>query len=441
MSTYNNANADVFGPVASAASSSLADTARMHGMTQDGADFVAMVLDPFTDERQQVTGMPDQTGGKSVIRDIRLEQTIQKPSDASVTNWDCNVAIMPGLCLQDGSDSGLRGDWDGKAFTNSTVGGWENDGSVIAWNAVPAGDDTFQSPNSTLAPFTHIYGGVQRPDLCSATRSMRLIAIGYQIINETPDDFISGTNTDYRVDNDHVRSTTDSILNFGPGTEFNTLNPALVGKLPPTNLAAAKQINGITRDTKEGSMVIGCYDTAQHKAEPGWQGSLILRGPAAAARTGTDRPDWLFGPIGVRNHPFGPDILETAIVREVGFLQSGTYLTNLSPETQLRLVVHMVIEEFPSPDDPDMELASYAAPFDPIAMEYLSVIQTNTLPGYPLSWNASGSLTRKFKRLFKKARKFIAPLVEAGGEELMGAGDPYSAAAGAGLMYLGKRMR
>lgn len=447
---YNNANAVRRGP--RDISSSLAEVGRQHGLSTEGAQYVAMACDPFSDERQPVIGLPDQTGGKSVLYDIRRELPITKPASVSSPDpWDCHVALMPCMFNQSPTNNnifGVMGD-HGNCSVN-TLGYlecgdlapgkfWSALGQVITVNTVQNNQETFQEWGE--------YYGVSIPELMGHTDRARLISIGYELINETEDQYVSGAHTDYRCDaNPNVSQAwfqEDPLFLNGanpgiPPTEYCPKYRVVQCFLPPNSVADAKQMGGVTRASSEGSLVIGCLDEYAAAAEPSTCGTVILHrtSPPNGGSAGGGLGDVVFGPRpwdaeGVNGRP-------TVQIREIPFLMSGTYATNLSTETKLRLVVHAVVEVFPGPGDSRMPLAKMCPPYDPVAMEYLSSLQTYTLPGYPVSWNSLGKFTNKLKWLFRKSTKLaglVAPLA-------MAAPDPRVKAIGyglAGYSALGKR--
>lgn len=449
---YNNANAQR--RERRGLSSSLADVGRQHGLSPAGAQFVAMATDPFSDERQPIIGFPDQTGGKSVLYDIRKELPLNQPTYMAGDIWDCHVSIMPCMfnmpnqtvngaqALMSNHEAGhveitgtACGDPAGGAF-------WNANGDVIVVNIVRSGEETFQEWG--------VYDGIPIPELMQNDDRARLISIGYELINETEDQYKSGAHTDYRCDanpnESHAFWLNDPIWTGAGGLPANTYAnryPIKQCFLPPTNLAAAKQIGGVTRASHEGSLVVGCFDDVSTVAEPASNCSVVLHrtGPATGGSAALGYGDVVFG-----TNPWDQELTTPPAlgvnppvhVREIPFLMSGTYATNLSPQTKLRLVLHAVVEVFPGPGDDRMALAKLAPPYDPVALEYLSSLQTFTLPGYPVSWNSFGKYTKKLKWLFRQAQKvagFAAPGV-------MALPDARARAIGLGLLgasQLGKR--
>lgn len=453
---YNNANAQR--RERRGLGSSLADVGRQHGLSPAGAQFVAMATDPFSDERQPIIGFPDQTGGKSVLYDIRKELALSIPNYMTVANpdqiWDCHVSIMPcmfnmpnptfnGTLAEMANHEAGHVELSGANCGNPAGGAfWAAEGHVIVVNMVETGIETFQEHG--------VYDGIPIPELMQNTDRARLISVGYELINETEDQYKSGAHTDYRCDanpnESHAWWMNDPLYAGGAGLPPNTYGPRFPIKqcfLPPNDLASAKQIGGVTRASQEGSLVVGCFDDVSTVAEPATNSAVVLHrtAPANGGQAALGFGDVVFGtnpwerelttgpPLGV-NPPVH--------VREIPFLMSGTYATNLSPQTKLRLVLHAVVEVFPGPGDDRMALAKLAPPYDPVALEYLSSLQTFTLPGYPVSWNSFGKYTKKLKWLFRQAQKvagFVAPGV-------MALPDTRAKAIGLGLLassQLGKR--
>jgi hypothetical protein len=395
--------------------SELAQEGRAMGMSESGAQFVAMAVDPFADERQVVIGMPDQTAGKSNVFDIRQEITVTRPAALTVNDaWDAHVALMPAIAARhDGtSANSYSATWDPSigTFTKLSNLTMQSIGSVLVVVTAPEGADTF-GHRGGVGSGAKEYFTINIPELVDPTQRARLISIGYELINETEDLYKSGAVTDYRVDAD---CNEQLLLDFNAGTPASSLT--LVGSLPPSNLAAAKQINGISRESKEGSLVIGCYDRFDHEAEYPGYGTVLLKQTEDPTSTGGS---WVFG-----ENPTDWTSGEASVYRELPFLQSGSYATNLSGQTKLRVVLHAVVEVFPAPGDVLMQLARNAPAYDPVAMEWLSQLQSKTLPGYPLSWNSSTKFTRALKKIFQTARRTVATLGPAASAVMMASGIP-----------------
>jgi hypothetical protein len=398
-------------------------------MSVSGAQFLAMACDMFSDERQVVIGMPDQTSGKSNVFDIRQEVTISRPVALSVDQaWDCHIALMPVVAGTINTPCNVYAtSWDpstGIVNPLAAISGFDSLGNVIQVVTAAQGDDTYGHRTGSLAPDKE-YFGVQIPELVDPTQRARLISIGYEVVNETEELYTSGAITDYRVDGD---------LNLQFLRPHGALNPAeteayLVGSLPPCNIAAAKQINGVTRAAKEGALVIGCYDRFDHEAEYPGYGRVLLKQTEDPTSVGGS---WLYGE---QPEDWGSN---ATTFRELPFLQSGSYCTNLSGQTKLRVVVHAVIEVFPAPGDPLMPLARDAPAYDPVAMEWLSQLQSKTLPGYPLDWNSSTKFTRALKKIFSTAREVAANVLPVAGRMLAASGNPRAMAAGGAMVAAGR---
>jgi hypothetical protein len=388
-----------------------------HGLTQPGADFVLMAADPFHDQNYRIVGLPDATSGRSRIATIRQEISIEKPgSIAPGDTWSAHVAFMPVVC-GDGNGSSSSSvtaplcdqvtteDANALILSNAQPA-WGNNGSVVVVS-VQAGSGPSFDPASAGCT----YQTVDVPELCDRTERARLLGGGYEIHNTTEELHRSGQVTDYRVDSDLGPS-----IGMVPGTGGPTPMMYLKGTLPPNTLGSAKQINGVTREAADGSMVVICRDQHSHAAELPFQGYWILNRYDEQAVPGTT--DGICCTTPDVATPFEGEPPALPYCRELPFMQSGSYYTGLSYETKLNLSVVFFVEIFPSPGTSEMAYAQPAPSYDPQALELLSYIQSATLPGYPVSWNSLGrftkwihNATKKAARTFDKAARAAKPFL------------------------------
>lgn len=367
-----------------------------HGLSQAGADFVLMATDPFHDENYRIVGLPDQTSGRSYIASIRQEIPIEAHSSGSV--WSAHVAFQPCVFANgDGSATitdGCTVDNLTGVVTSSGTVGWNGNGSVLVVSKQPDTTDSFDPTGAV----PNEYQSIDIPQLVELGTRARLLGGGYEIHNTTEELHRSGQVTDYRVDSDAC--WTNLKCETSPGSAQYRIPSVLKGTLPPNSLAAAKQINGVTREAADGSMVVLCRDEHSHAAILPQRGFSIL-----------ERHDTSSGP-GVTDGfmsqaPYTDLGTEMGVVRELPFMTSGSYYSGLSPQTKLNLSVVFFVEIFPAPGRANMALAQPAPPYDPEALELLSYIQSGTLPGYAVSWNGLGKFTRWMHRRVKDAAKVV----------------------------------
>lgn len=393
--------------------SELAAHSRRHTLSDAGAAFVAQVTDPFSDDAQRVVGMPDQTSGQSIVYDIRQELTIERPSTITADDtFDVHIAMMPLVSTNNVSgttDDSVFVTWSaqtGQVSTVAAVNNWNCDGGVIAVNKVASGSLTFDPTDATSE-----YQFIEVPVLVDPTTRARPLSIAYEVINETEDLYKSGAITDYRIDADPVWTQFDIAGSGG-------IAPCggWIGNLPPSTLAQAKQVNGVTRAATEGSLVVGCFEQRDIPANfPSDCQAVLLRSDSNLTIPANA--------LSLRS-ALQYNSTTTSYVRKLPFMQSGSYASGLAGRSKLRLVAHILVEVFPRPGSELMPIATLAPSYDAMALELISELQSQTLPGYPVSWNGLGKYTKK---LVDAVRKYTSPVLKMAAEVARESGRPGAA--------------
>jgi hypothetical protein len=185
----------------------------------------------------------------------------------------------------------------------------------------------------------------------------------------------------------------------------------LSGTAPPRSLADAKQINGVTREAREGSLVPLCLDDIEFgvhlpssdllrlstglEKTPGSGLGQILEWQATAFKQDDEAGDrWTW-------------------CRELPFMQSGSYYSGLNQNAVLQLNFHCYVETFPSPGNDLMAITSPSPPLDMCALKCVSMIQSSQVAGYHVSENGIGDFFRKaFHALKDGFNKIVKPTLE-----------------------------
>lgn len=383
------------------------------GLSEAGQRYVTLAADPFHDFNIRIAGKPDGANGRSLIRNIRQELSITKPTSFAAGKWDCHIAYIP--VRTESTDAVMRPITTNLSDHNSTSYGvmvkdagsisapWDPQGFIVICK-VPNADATFvPQDSSTVAAQRAEYEVLVIDDLTDWTRA-RLVSGGYEVYNTTELLNKSGSVTDYCQENNvTLGNYVDqwSVVTDDVGGNSYMSKTGFIGSLPPIDLASAKQINGVTRDAAEGSYVT--FKLASQSDPPSYPtiGSAILLGP----------PDSSGLAAGWSTFAFQNDrssVTGSSMTRRDDFLQSGSYFAGLSDSTSLELVLQAVVEVFPPPGSKDMATASPTAAFDPEAIACLIRIQNKLPPGVPVSENAKGDFFRRIVRVAKDLAKGVS---------------------------------
>jgi hypothetical protein len=378
-----------------------------------------MAVDPFHDFDLPVAGMPDESNGRSLIRNIRQEVAITAPTTVvAPAKWDCHIAYFPIRCRNySGGGAGVMtpatintGDPTSTAYGVFSAGvaanGWNTEGFLVACK-VPAGQPTFDE-GYTLAE----YDIIKVDDLLDWKRA-RLIAGGYEVHNTTEELKKSGSVTDYVTEceyslssmkNVHSKRFTidDNAVSGGDTGSGTSAITGYVGPCPPSTLGEAKQINGVTRAAALGSYVQ--LRLARTELAPSYPiGGVVGYIGTQAPSTGICNA-WLGHGLDLDATPGASG---WSMSRKDAFMQSGSYYSSLSTESSLDLVLHAIVEVFPGPGDEDMATASPTAPYDPMALAILSQLQNQLPPGCAVGDNGIGDFFRRVVGIAKSITRNV----------------------------------
>jgi len=444
------------------------------GLKPSSYDYALNCLDPFHDLSMKVEGFPDSNGEKSIVQTIVRQITIAKPTGAAAGNWDCHVSINPTITgVQAGGDSnpdeyfypvctssppisGAYGYTTGDillpllstagaspVYTNYNTATNVIPGGLLQVCAVPSGLDTF----SPVQPA--YYTSINIADVFDTNVNSRVIGIGFEVHNVTPELNIGGTVLCYKNNEspddvaiadafDCARVTVfdqDAGTNaYGPHNEA-AANPYNVGgvlhkrrRLPPTQVADAAQLESKTWNAKFGCLVPVCIDYAQGlpTKRPSGCATLPMRSKTFTSITALNTaPSTGAGmrPFGAGSTPAiaGVDVAtretQTAYMSslnsytttkysavpyttrsvfvptptlELPLVRSGAYFTGLDEKTSLTIVLRVFVEQFPNPGSVFMPLASPSPPYDANLVPLLMQVGSSLAPAYPVSMNAEG---------------------------------------------------
>lgn len=194
-----------------------------HGLSEDGAKWLTLALDPFHDTSVTVQGFPDGFSGVSQTVVERATLTIQKPA-ATVGAWDAHIAINPN-CVNYAQALGFTKSIGGPI---TITGGTNTISGHCDVRRVTAGERTYAS-SVGFAP-----AGLETESLPTSNNMIdqckfRVLSCGVEIVNTTQPLYQSGSVTVYRMPNSvgyaQALSVTDGVHTRGPSVFRQALSP------------------------------------------------------------------------------------------------------------------------------------------------------------------------------------------------------------------------
>jgi len=410
-------------------------------LTPDGRNWLTQALDPFHDTDRKLAGYPDPEGSKTLVQCVNKTLQIAAPGNYV---WDCNIFTLPELNAVDPTLIGTNHPASSGVYNRST--GNESRFSddfiygLINVNSVPTGAPTV--PNLTVAGYVVPNQQViTYPEFLVG--STRIIAMGFEVHNTTPDLYKSGAVVVYRQpQSTQIASMIEAVVrsdsSVPPISYLNSVNTMeFVSYMPPNNVSDALTYNGSRQWNAEEGCYIACQlSTEENPLQVRRNASRkFVEGPLLAAAP-------CFGqwstPTQIINNATG---LPTGIVggttnqtiQPVPWNTSGAYFTGLSPQSTLTLTVRIYFEMSPFDNNLLETMAMPSACFDPVALELYSHVSSMMPAGVKVDENAAGEFWNKVLGVLSS----IAPIVGTALTPILGpAGIALGTAAGAGLKYV-----
>jgi len=355
------------------------------GLSKEGADFVSQSCNLFSNEPLNVIGMPDETGGKSLVYDIEQTFVVTMPDTMAGApgEWDANICFHSMFSSKplNGIDFDLttsRQAYHASGSTSANPNPFGN--GLVHCCAVQTGQPTWTPGEATAE-----YSATLLSLLTEPGRRLRVIAGALKVINSTAALNKQGSVIYYRVESDICQTrVTDAAL---------TPIEALIGSAPPSTAAKAKQSGGVIMGAEDGALCNFAFSSDQHPVSfvRNVNGVLLQYGDGAGSE-----PGWSNAVAGVIDPTANREI------RVLPFQTSGCYFVGLSKETSLTVTARIIVEEFPVPGSALMALGTHSPPSDDKAMAIISLLQSHTHPGYPASFNSWGTFTNILKSIAKQ---------------------------------------
>ncbi len=345
-------------------------------VTPDGKRWLKLALDPFPDETRTCGGFPDMISSKSNIVPLRLTTTVSGASFP--TPWDCLIAFngfTDSNVLYQTTKSGNRFTAVGQGATGYDIGGVQ---IRSALNSAVLG-----IPQITA----NLFAGMP------TDRPWRLLSGGIEVHNETEPLYRSGKVICFRQPTVPSMTTVAGIIDAA-NASVNPVELATVTPLPET-LSNAQNIPDSTNwDAEEGGYIVFAMDGPVNNVNVNPVNNGMIPAPNAVSG-GANYFPLITGA--------SPTQTVTGISNSaVPFNNCGLYFADLSPQTKLDVVVHLVVEQFPPVTDRTLtSLADPSAAYDPEAL----VLYSRALRQLPVAVRVSENGLGTF---FLEAAKSIA---------------------------------
>lgn len=363
-------------------------------LTEDGANWLVASLDPYHDFERSLSGYPDISTSKSVVRLIQQTKTVTVPATAGAGLWDCHVVLVPFSATDDGTTTGPVLDFDpwyldetlgnnvGLAASEITSG---TGGGTVTILTMPAGQQSWFTDGATTKT---VYG--MSPVILGngAPGSMRLVAGGFEVTNTTAEIYKQGSVSVYT----HGTSMTADTYSNAAGDSW----PATTYSGFVTSSTQAFRTPGSVQwEAADGVYVPARFATNVNPVvTPDCRATLMC-----VERNGSDSTNYNYldrlSKVNNRSRSFYHFPINT----------SGAYFTGLSNQTTLTVTSRFYVEMVPALSSNFIDLASPPAEYDPWALELYTRVANSMPPGCRKGDNDAGDW---FRNAARKASAFTA---------------------------------
>jgi len=337
-------------------------------VTAEGKKWLKLAINPFPDETTECGGYPDMISSKSNVVPFKLTTTIT--GAAFPTPWDCLVAFNGSL------------ESDKVRLTTRTSNRFSGAGQSTVDHDI-GGIQVRSALTGTPLDLTTVTG-----NLFAGTptdRPWRLISAGLEVHNETEPLNRSGKVVCFRQPTVPGDKFTAGIVDSA-GT---TVSPVTaISRTPlPESLSNAQNIPDSTNwSAEDGGYIVFAMDGPTNPVIGNPEYGSIFPAP------------WIVDEAHANNFfpaisGASPNQLITGFGNStVPYNNCGLYFADLSPQTKLDIVWHLVIEEFPPTSDRTLSaLATPSASFDPEALALYAKALRQLPVAVPVSENGLGS--------------------------------------------------
>lgn len=377
-------------------------SARTCSLTPEGVNFVRQRFDPYHDTPVKPTGLPDDYNGVTVSRCIKRTITISQSSgglDPTEQPWDCHIVNTPlseYLQFKPTSTADANGCSISSFATTSQWGGL-----VITGNNSSGSDFIFPTPMGH--PVQSVLGHLEL-NANDLANNMRVIAMGFEIIDGTAELYRQGILTAYRqnqpVEQDFHLLATNHDVDTTTSTVYD--GSARIVKLPPRNTGSALLIP----NSKQWLVKEGAYISVDFHSNPPMELPKMIRpclqpdnmsSPLSYAQQFTHiRYDVspIFNNLFIPATPAPVVKIARAVTKPTRFYpcnQNGVFLSGLHPLATITVNIIFYVECAPDGDDEELLTLAYPSPqLDTFSMMMVSELRRDSPVAVKLKENYMG---------------------------------------------------
>lgn len=378
-------------------------------VSPSGAAWLTNVLDPYHDAPIELMGIPDESANKTVIRQFESSVTISKASLNLTTagNWDVQVALLPVLyplvltpavinqapsapgptCVTQIPEAPSQ--YLDTVTITAKVGP-----NIVSWPTTTDANNYLSNTASFSRTGLNALNGTAD---FAQIGPVRLVSAGVEIINNTPEQYIGGNVTVYRVNSNFDQKESTMILS-GPDTNIpgNLVGGRQKVRLVSLPLDSESDMLQLPHsqqwNAKDGAYLIGVHDTTMYTdfvqvtdcTPVVCLNNTNLNGTYGLVHTGAYLPSYwdTSNPQQLRNNP--------GVSALTSIQTCGAYFTGLSDQSTLTINLKVVVESIPDYTMFDVHSARVNAVADSNALELYSRAARLIPAGVPVYMNPMG---------------------------------------------------
>lgn len=371
------------------------------GASDDGQAWLKQILDPFGDLPRAPVGVPDLISGNSVIQVVKLstDYTVgSSPEDVHIFMDSVDTQVM--LAQNGYIDTPITYPNSIGATAVGGVGTYKRGGVVVRSGPVGSQLTTLNTQGSQCIPLPAVY---------TQQGSTRVIAKGYEVVNESNKLTVGGSVTVYRDTGSTPYSSADIVNTYKAGnTTYGGAHPRRALTRVPVRSAEATIIPGSqTYEAAKGAYVVPTMCAQTNNPSDNEHTVFTINDPANTTNT-----------LWANIYDGGADLLPK--VYDYGnvvspFFVSGSYFTGLPAGSKLKITAIWYLERFVDATNADLVVMAHPSPFyDPVAMEIYSKTAQRLPHGTSVKNNADGDWIKSIADILATFGVPGMPIVKAG---------------------------
>lgn len=365
------------------------------GLTQGGADWLTLRLDPYHDFNRPIAGYPDADAMDTVVSINNYELNVSQPA-ALGANWDAHIFTMPfnSATVNNGTFSALSNFVESATDYSCGLVSVAKDaaGGPLFPTVDPVASANFSI--TQVAGFSEVGVGVSR-----------VIGFGVEIIDTTAELYKQGSLTAYQMPVCSLESTQYGSLNAAT-TEQTCGQHNMLLSPPSTVTEAVLYRSAVQWEAKEGAYLSIGQDGVENPFRMNtYEGvaitpsGYVTPGQALSSKnaicTAAQVP-----PLVSTSKPAGS-------YKTINCTQSGVFLSGLDSHATFKVRVRVYVERAPTRSETSLiPLATPSAEYDPVALALYSKIVSSMPIAVPVGFNAHGD----WWRMIVNAIKYVLPV-------------------------------